>query len=1023
MTSKNISFQFMNHTFLLFLIFLLSLKKIESSSLSLKDVQNVCSGADEFIKEYFSGDEKSPEKYDELDQSEIEKGNDENIIKFIFLSKSAKIEYEKDKISKFKTYSNIILFLIIFFCIIILIFEIHFLFRVYYSDKEIKTKNGVTCITFIRINPIGWIKYLCMDQKAREKYFNEYKSQEIIYNKCLFIFFSIIIFIIMIGSVFFAVLNFLDINKTKKSVDNMACSLMKFLYEIKIKPLRQSSFLGFENINTFFSNFSENSNIINTKIDLFTNSLQKCRTQNTTWISSIKKIQEKLSNLATMEFFLYGLPSDTKNMNFKSFSVMGNISDAKKHIYQLQTIYYYYPLEDRNSLLFSINKIFNAISEPVISEAEKFEKKINSQNSNNNNGFNNIYQNVVSLFDKVLSLYIQKLKEEYLEVINNDLKNVLSDIFNLDFTFVLLLILSIPLYIILVLNFYNQNCNSRNKTISTLLMNLIFIFLIASTYQLTSIQNINKKTVYIQDVWRGIAFLFDSKNINYTNDHLIDNIGDVGILIKDNNKFNNLFYYLNYMFNNDGRLFNNSENQTSQFNDSELLSLNKTFNSLNNFLDLYDSNNPNDYLSYSNKEISGMIKEGLTSDTKFQDISGSGFAGTYYEYGNGYLTYINLRTKASGRSVTEWGYKDFDCDEYWSFSTSNYILQLSPTTYLIYYYTNSKNYLCYNCENHYSPKNTNNPPLLNFLEFTLEEVIERYSDLKDTINNAEYNALVYYFTAIEFLRNSSFIEQLQKIYDFNMELTEIQNDTFISLKKIVDSAIEIISRYSNSFNYDIEDKSSNIYCDYLREDLNFVLGEIKNGFLKKIHNVNLFHVLMDVINIMLSIFMIIFYCIISYNFPYFPIKDKASTIKQTIIYNSKKVTKENINSGLLNLHNVMGKNNQVMSSYIPKKNSKEENIRPVIIKITGNDINNNSLYKEVEKENKIENNNFNPKINSSNINLINSCLKDEFDKNKSFVQKQGLGDGDDVNFQSKDCIIGELMNNNGALKLNESKNN
>ena len=160
---------------------------------------------------------------------------------------------------------------------------------------------------------------------------------------------------------------------------------------------------------------------------------------------------------------------------------------------------------------------------------------------------------------------------------------------------------------------------------------------------------------------------------------------------------------------------------------------------------------------------------------------------------------------------------------------------------------------------------------------------------------------------------------------------------------------------------------------------------------------------------------------ISYNLPYFPIKnDKAQhLIKLQRKYLSKKLIREKINAESNNFQFKTEKNNQI-SSYIQKNGSKDININPVIIKITGNNINNNTYHREGKKEKKISN--FNSKIDK-NIKLINSCLKNELDQKISLIQKKGLDDGDDVNFQSKDQIIGELQNNDGALKLNEKKNN
>ena len=438
------------------------------------------------------------------------------------------------------------------------------------------------------------------------------------------------------------------------------------------------------------------------------------------------------------------------------------------------------------------------------------------------------------------------------------------------------------------------------------------------------------------------------------------------------------------------------------------------FNNLSNFLSSYDENNPNQYLCNYILKISDMIKEGLKYDTKFQDILSTGFLNSYSEYPLTYLTYVNLRTRAVTREDPSWGFKDFDCDETWNISTSNYGLW-TPNKYYTWYYTNSEKYLCNNCTNHYSSKNANNPPLLNYLEFTLEQAIERYSYLKDTENNDEYNGLVYYFTAAEFLRNSSFIEHLQKMIDFNLELTEIQNNIFILFKESVDLSKEIINEYINIYNSFKEgDIYSSIYCEFLREDLNFVLGEIKNGIINKINKLKLFHILINFINIVLSNFMIIFYCIISYNLPYFPITNPQL---QKIKGINKKLKKHK--KGIRSLFSYIRKTrSKKIKSKSTKKNIKDKNNRRVIIKISGNIINNNS-YQEGGNKNESNNDKVNSQIN--NIQLLNNFLTNELIKKNCNIQNEGLGDAEDPDFPSQASIIGEFKNKYDVLKLNKNK--
>ena len=956
MKSKNINFRLEKQTFL-FLLISLSLIEIKSClSLSRLSIEKACSNSDKYINNFFNGNGKLPKNYIELDKTEIEKGNNKNIIKLILLSENTKKNNEESNISKQRIYKIILLIIIIFFCISIIFFEIHFLYRIPCGNIDKIKEKTATYSTFFKIHPFGIFKYSFMDQKERDKYFIEYKSQKKFYNKNLVIFQSIIVIILMIGSILLTLLNILD-SKTKKTVDNMTCSLMKFLYEIKNKPIRQSSFIGFENVNNFFVNASEKLKEINLKLPVLQNNLNECKTQNINWMSSINSIQKKLLDINSMEFYIYNLPSDPRNMNFQNFSLMGDISKAKKHLFQLEVIYDYYPAGTEGKSLYYINNNFSDISNPVVNEVKKLEKKLSLDEKND------IYQNIVSKINNILDLYIKKFQEVYMEKINKDLINDLTHIYNSDFISLLLLILCFPFFIMLIKSICNKNYYSFNKLVSALLMNFIFIFFILSIYQLIILHKINKKVTYIEDIWSGIAFLFDSNNSNYLNEHPINNIEDIDLLINETNKYNNLFYYLNYMVNNKGKLSGNPELQIGPFTNAELSEIDKIFNNLTNFLNSYDNNNPNIYLYNNSKKISDMIEGGLKYDTNFKDISGTGYLGNYLENAITYLTYVNLRTRNNTR--TNWGFEDFDCDETWNISTKDYSF---------WTYTNSEKYLCDNCTNHYSPKNADIPPLLNFLEFTLEQAIQRYSDLKNTKNNAEYNGIVYYLTATEFLRNSSFIKQLEKINDFNMELTEIQKKNFALLKQAVNSAKGIINDYLNIFNFigNRENITSIIYCGYLKEDLNFVLGEVKDGFLKKINNMLKFHKLMDFINIILSIFMIVFYCLISYNLPYFLIEnDETQKIKQQNASSIQKIINDKKIDVSIISHQTISNNDQII---------------PKTAKNSSKDINNEILKIKID-------NNFNPQMNNS-INLANS----------------------------KANIIGELQNNDGLLNLNEKKN-
>ena len=177
---------------------------------------------------------------------------------------------------------------------------------------------------------------------------------------------------------------------------------------------------------------------------------------------------------------------------------------------------------------------------------------------------------------------------------------------------------------------------------------------------------------------------------------------------------------------------------------------------------------------------------------------------------------------------------------------------------------------------------------------------------------------------------------------------------------------------------------------------------------------------MNIVNIILSIFMIIFYCLISYNLSSSQTENsKNRNNNQDNRSSIKKIIKEKKKVGSLISYD-KGAKNQIISN-ITKNNIKEGNSRQIIINITGNNIGHNIYLREQDNGIKKENYNFNSQINDNNNNkLVDNTLKNEVVQKNSPVQNEGLGDYYDVDFQSKANIIGELQNNDAILKLNNN---
>ena len=131
------------------------------------------------------------------------------------------------------------------------------------------------------------------------------------------------------------------------------------------------------------------------------------------------------------------------------------------------------------------------------------------------------------------------------------------------------------------------------------------------------------------------------------------------------------------------------------------------------------------------------------------------------------------------------------------------------------------------------------------------------------------------------------------------------------------------------------------------------------------------------------------------------------------------MVKEKKNNGTFVSHKTIEKKNQKMLKM--QKNNMKDN-RQIIIKISGNVINNNNYNREKESYNKNENLNFNSQVNDSNIKFVDNRVKSDFAKKDFPIQNERLGDDYEAEFQSKGNIIGDLqINDVGVLKLNENK--
>ena len=164
-----------------------------------------------------------------------------------------------------------------------------------------------------------------------------------------------------------------------------------------------------------------------------------------------------------------------------------------------------------------------------------------------------------------------------------------------------------------------------------------------------------------------------------------------------------------------------------------------------------------------------------------------------------------------------------DCDELWNIST---------TSFGEYVYKQKEEAIK---NNHYYRKNDlNTPALLNYLEFTLDEILTRYNDLSN--NKQEmYYGITNQFKSLEYFRKDDIIlSQLQKLKEYNEYLNKLESSIFDLLKQNVLLSKEITDSYISKFNKYSNDQNnlfSFLDCDFIKKDLYFVLGEINTSFI------------------------------------------------------------------------------------------------------------------------------------------------------------------------------------------------
>ena len=838
-------------------LFIISFSKISCRMFLPSEMKDVCSNSDDYINIFFLNDQSLNEKYKYYTPLINFDTKEDYIIKMLYLDNEAKNIYKSKKLKQFTTLKYVFLFLFLVSIFIILDLNIHFLFRNSYSEDN---DNHRSIIKYLKISSFGWIRYLIYDTKKMEEFYSKYKRNELSkLNKFLKIFLIFISTILLLLSIYFSLYNNNEYEKSEKATNNLTCALMKLIYEIKNGPFReQKNFIGIDLIKSFYDNFDLIEKDIEKNIKIFNENYFISLNLTSQWEGYISNLNQVLSN-KNSELVINSYPSD-----------IDKIDDIEKYnktnIYQLQIIYDYYPSNDTTKYLYSIdNNMHNKINS--INELIKEIKNIFIPNSKIINLYSNselIFKNIVQKFYKIFNIYINKFMEVYLKDLYEEfVNNYLSFLFNIDFAYLVLLALCSILFIPFIGYSYRKKCMENKLSLVVLLFNNLFILVILSIISSIKIISMKNKITYVDDLSKAFYFLLNKENQEYfiINDDFIINNEDYSIKDIDGTP-KNIFYYINYLINNEKQIDELYKLSFSDFDNKQIDTLYEKIE-ISNYKNLDETNE--DIEQYS-KELKKIENEGLTAYTYFHDLTGNGFQGSGKECPSNYLTNINLITKYD---KTKQYFSEFDCNEIWDIGKE--FRNIDKYTY------KKKQEIIIN---HYSSKDEKNPPLLNYSEFNIDEIIRRYDDLKKN-NSKIYYQIINQFKALENFRENNIInKQLLKMKEYNDELSEINNNIINITKQNMNSSKNIIDLYKNIFknyanNYDY---SSFLDLSFIKTDINFVLTEIEE-FILTINKCYKNHLIVNIINYILSITLVIYYSLISYEIP--SIKTKTKTMSKS----------------------------------------------------------------------------------------------------------------------------------------------
>ena len=865
----------------LFLIIIYSFFTETSGKIfSSAEMKKICSESEDYISLFFSRDKELDEKYLNYDTNTDFLSKNKYIIQMLFLNQDALTKYKEEKLNKYNFYSILFMVLFVLSIIITIIFNGHFFYKLCGNKKEeLENDKKLSFSKFYKISPFAWIRYLFCGKEKKEKFYTAYKNKKYEINKFLKIFIILISFVLMITSVILAIYNNRELNSSETTIYNISCAMMKFLYEIKNGPFRQNNFIGLEQIKVFFNEFNTYNKNSDENLEKYDESFN-VETKNliSDWENYINNLNNELKN---SEFYIKSYPS---NLNYTKGDIE-KCSSCEKNTYQIKNIYDYYPSTDSSKTLYNINQSFHNNIDSIYNSINKINDNILTNKNTNTEENENLYMNIFETSNNILDIYIDKFVTEYLPNFHESLiKDNFSFLYNIDFAYLIVLVMICILFIPLLLYTFCKKFSDNNLFMIFLFFECLFSLMIISMISSRKILYMKIKITYIDDLTKAVYFLFDEENQGYFEGNSEDyEIENTQYTIKDEDGFEkNIFYFLNYIINNDGKVSELFDMNFANIKIKEINELSEQLNKIiNNKVNLMNQQLTNSYITNSENSISKIINTGLDANTYFNDINGKNMV-----YPSLYLSYINSFTMFKNEEYS-------DCDELWNIST---------TSFGEYVYKKKEEAIK---NNHYYRKNDlNTPALLNYLEFTLDEILTRYNDL---LNNKQemYYGIINQFKSLEYFRKDDIvISQLQKLKEYNEYLNKLESNIFDLLKQNVLLSKEITDSYISKFNKYSSDQNnlfSFLDCDFIKKDLYFVLGEINTSFISSMEKFCKNHLLVNLINILLSTILIIFYSLISYEIPLTgkhsyserktgtsPIKDSKKEIEKIKNKNGKK---------------------------------------------------------------------------------------------------------------------------------------